>query len=334
LPKKKENNCSLLVKTACGAVIILVLTVLFALYLSSGGHGTGRTGVSVVREIAGTGDVNLQMLSPMKTKWSHYNDVSLQLDKLSAVTLNGKLLQSESGYETSFKVSYTKKTMTLIRKNVVTNQVEETLYSEKSKTLDPKAVYQFTNKEGTISDSFEAFEKYMESDLLLDTYLISLKLAQFGLTGKSAPVIKGFHTITQTLAKQTDHSKRFTSQMAELVTEINAKIFEEKAKPEQESLLWMEAKRKEKEEDNLFNEKFRYGPCDRYENCTCEIENRSKTCDNACYGLCGPDCDCWAFVCGDCECHCFCFNHDYYCSCISMLDYHCWNIWLWFDACC
>ncbi|ETO06665.1 hypothetical protein RFI_30727 [Reticulomyxa filosa] len=161
----------------------------------------------------------------------------------------------------------------------------------------------------------------MASELLADTYLISLKLAQTGLTGQSAPVIKGFHSIAHTLAKQRDQSKRFTTEMAALVTEINAKIFEEKKKPKHESLLWFEGKNY-----GLLDAKFRYGPCDRYSNCTCEIEDRSSTCGNSCFGLCGPDCNCWAFICGDCGCHCFCYNHDYYCSCNSMLDYHCWSV--------
>jgi len=120
--------------------------------------------------------------------------------------------------------------------------------------------------------------------------------------------------------------------MQALVQELNDKILEENSKTEKNSLLWSSPVTSDGV--SFLNEKLMIGPCDRYGNCTCEIENRSTTCGNPCFGLCGPNCDCWAFVCGDCDCHCFCYNHDNYCSCVSRYDYHCWSIWLWFDACC
>jgi len=299
-----------------------------------------------------SGEVNVKDLSPMQTTWSYYNDVALDIEKLSRYVLQGKLVQTS--YETSFKVSYGDKSLDITRKNTITGEIEETFHSERgsiktaqtqtkiSKSIytgadaafeksgeDP--IYQFTDKTNKINDGFEAFKKYMLSDMLVDTYLIALKLAQFGLTGESAPVIKGFHNIVQTLAKQADHENRFTENMRELGYEINSKILSEKQKSAKDSLLWFEAK---VDESSWLHDKFRYGPCDRYGNCTCEIENRSKSCGNACFGLCGPNCDCWSWVCGDCVCHCFCFHHDYYCSCIDDLYYMCWNVWLWFDACC
>ncbi|ETO15576.1 hypothetical protein RFI_21788 [Reticulomyxa filosa] len=325
LPKQQKTS-SFCTKTTYGALGMIVLTGI-ALY--SIGHNDNKSAslvAPVIREVAG--EVNVNELSSMKQEWSYYNDVTLKLEKLSPYQLEGKLLQS--GYETSFQVSYVEKKMSLSRKNILSGVVEESLYSEKSKALkEEAAVYQFTDKQETVTDAFDAFKKYMASELLADTYLISLKLAQTGLTGQSAPVIKGFHSIAHTLAKQRDQSKRFTTEMAALVTEINAKIFEEKKKPKHESLLWFEGKNY-----GLLDAKFRYGPCDRYSNCTCEIEDRSSTCGNSCYGMCGPNCNCWAFICGDCDCHCFCYNHDYYCSCVSRLDYHCWNVCcLFFSPC-
>jgi len=263
-------------------------------------------------------EVDVKELSSMKPTWSHFNDVSLQMKTLSPYVMQGELLQSS--YETSFYVSYHDKTLQLTRKNLLTGQIEASLYSAKEKLSDA-AVYQFTNNKETISDAFNAFQAFVSSELLSDTYMISLKLAQYGLTGKSAPVIKGFYSIAQTLAKHEAKSngvKQFTLQMMDLVTEINAVILEENKKPL-------------KPQTSSVDSKLMIGPCDRYSGCSCEM---NSTCDNPCYGLCGPNCWCWAFICGDCNCHCFCLHHDYFCSCLSDLDYHCWNIWLWFDACC
>jgi len=184
-----------------------------------------------------------------------------------------------------------------------------------------------------VTDAFEAFESYLSSELLSDTYMITLKLAQYGFTGKSSPVVKGLYSISQTLARQeltlkkeSTDIKRFSQEMTELVEEINAKVSEESSKSQSQSLLWTKA--------SVLDEKLMIGPCGRYQDCTCEIENRTSTCGNACFGKCGRNCDCWEFVCGDCNCHCFCYDHDYYCSCVSKADLRCWNIWLWFDACC
>lgn len=53
--------------------------------------------------------------------------------------------------------------------------------------------------------------------------------------------------------------------------------------------------------------------------------SRSK-CDNGCLGLCGRDCDCWTWTCGDCHCHAECAEHDSYCSCKSTFHWWCVNI--------
>ena len=68
-----------------------------------------------------------------------------------------------------------------------------------------------------------------------------------------------------------------------------------------------------------------------YEVGGCGIENK---CDNECFGLCGEGCDCWSWVCGDCDCHCLCENHDYFCSCESVWEYQCWAFWEWLDDDC
>ena len=35
---------------------------------------------------------------------------------------------------------------------------------------------------------------------------------------------------------------------------------------------------------------------------------------NRCFGMCGPECTCWSFVCGDCCVHTFCETHDQCCA--------------------
>jgi len=285
-------------------------------------------GNSILRVI--DGGVNVKHLSPMKAQWLHFNDVLLQLETLSPSAMEGKLVKGET--ETSFQVNAISKVLTLTSKNEVTKQEGETFYSSKN-TLSDEVVYQFTNNKGEVTEGFEAFESFLSSELLSDTYMISLKLAQYGLTGKSSPVVKGLYSIAQTLARQeltikkeSTDIKRFTQEMSDLVEEINDKVAEESYKSQSESLLWTKG--------TLLDEKLMIGPCDRYQDCTCEIENRTATCGNPCFGRCGRNCECWMFVCGDCDCHCFCYDHDHYCSCVSKADFHCWNIWLWFDACC
>lgn len=52
----------------------------------------------------------------------------------------------------------------------------------------------------------------------------------------------------------------------------------------------------------------------------------SARCGNPCFGRCGPDCTCWSWICGNCECWDGCYEHDSYCSCKSIFDFWCVNI--------
>ncbi|MEO8843617.1 MAG: hypothetical protein ABI591_16535 [Kofleriaceae bacterium] len=45
---------------------------------------------------------------------------------------------------------------------------------------------------------------------------------------------------------------------------------------------------------------------------------------NDCYGMCGPGCTCWSWVCGDCCYHTGCAKHDSWCR--SGQWYYCYNI--------
>jgi len=52
----------------------------------------------------------------------------------------------------------------------------------------------------------------------------------------------------------------------------------------------------------------------------------SDTCDNACFGRCGYGCDCWEWVCGDCDCWIGCQQHDCCCSCKGIWTLCCLNV--------
>jgi len=45
---------------------------------------------------------------------------------------------------------------------------------------------------------------------------------------------------------------------------------------------------------------------------------------NECYGMCGPGCSCWSWVCGDCCYHSGCAKHDTWCR--QGQWYYCYNI--------
>ncbi|KAI6661064.1 hypothetical protein LOD99_13786 [Oopsacas minuta] len=45
--------------------------------------------------------------------------------------------------------------------------------------------------------------------------------------------------------------------------------------------------------------------------------------DESCLGMCGPDCKCWCWVCGDCCIHQGCYEHDQCCR-GNILSYNCW----------
>jgi hypothetical protein len=45
---------------------------------------------------------------------------------------------------------------------------------------------------------------------------------------------------------------------------------------------------------------------------------------NNCYGMCGPGCSCWSWVCGDCCYHGGCAKHDQWCR--EGKWYYCYNI--------
>lgn len=47
-------------------------------------------------------------------------------------------------------------------------------------------------------------------------------------------------------------------------------------------------------------------------------------CGNRCYGMCGSDCSCWTWVCGDCNYHSGCAAHDDWCrSCSVWAPWNC-----------
>jgi hypothetical protein len=45
---------------------------------------------------------------------------------------------------------------------------------------------------------------------------------------------------------------------------------------------------------------------------------------DSCYGMCGPGCSCWSWVCGDCCYHYGCAVHDSWCR--EGKWYYCYNI--------
>ncbi len=42
-------------------------------------------------------------------------------------------------------------------------------------------------------------------------------------------------------------------------------------------------------------------------------DQRKDPCKNSCFGMCGPGCTCWKWVCGDCCTHVGCLTHDVTC---------------------
>jgi len=54
----------------------------------------------------------------------------------------------------------------------------------------------------------------------------------------------------------------------------------------------------------------------------------SRPTANSCYGMCGPGCTCWSFVCGDCCYHSGCARHDSYCRGSGAWNTaKCWTAW-------
>ena len=47
---------------------------------------------------------------------------------------------------------------------------------------------------------------------------------------------------------------------------------------------------------------------------------------NACFGMCGADCFCWSFVCGDCCVHNFCETHDECCAQVGFFTFTCFSV--------
>jgi len=60
----------------------------------------------------------------------------------------------------------------------------------------------------------------------------------------------------------------------------------------------------------------------------CAIED---ICNNPCFGMCGVGCNCWSWICGDCNCHKGCWQHDCCCACegestpccLNLFTFHC-----------
>lgn len=55
-----------------------------------------------------------------------------------------------------------------------------------------------------------------------------------------------------------------------------------------------------------------------------EVGYCSRPTANECYGMCGPGCSCWSWVCGDCCYHGGCAKHDTWCR--QGQWYYCYNI--------
>ena len=55
----------------------------------------------------------------------------------------------------------------------------------------------------------------------------------------------------------------------------------------------------------------------------CEDENDKPSEENLCIGMCGPECDCWCWVCGDCCYHKGCYQHDVCCR-TKISSFSCW----------
>ena len=48
--------------------------------------------------------------------------------------------------------------------------------------------------------------------------------------------------------------------------------------------------------------------------------------DNNCFGMCGRDCTCWSFVCGDCCLHTYCETHDECCAVRGFYTFACFSV--------
>ena len=54
------------------------------------------------------------------------------------------------------------------------------------------------------------------------------------------------------------------------------------------------------------------------------VDKCSRPSSNNCYGMCGPGCSCWSWVCGNCCYHYGCARHDSWCR--NGQWYYCYNI--------
>ena len=61
---------------------------------------------------------------------------------------------------------------------------------------------------------------------------------------------------------------------------------------------------------------------------TCSSQSRcpSKRGRNKCFGLCGKNCWCWSFVCGDCCVHQYCLSHDQCCKDRGFFTWTCLSV--------
>ena len=48
--------------------------------------------------------------------------------------------------------------------------------------------------------------------------------------------------------------------------------------------------------------------------------------DNNCFGMCGPSCTCWSFVCDDCCVHQYCLTHDQCCADVGFYTITCFSV--------
>ena len=51
-----------------------------------------------------------------------------------------------------------------------------------------------------------------------------------------------------------------------------------------------------------------------------------KKYDNNCFGMCGPGCTCWDFVCSDCCIHQYCLTHDQCCADVGFYTLTCFSV--------
>ncbi|GAB5360266.1 hypothetical protein AAMO2058_000612800 [Amorphochlora amoebiformis] len=268
----------------------------------------------------------------------HFNSSSVE--KLSQSKQNSSEKAESTGHlslleatQTSFHASY--KSLAFRASIISEKEAKSALYTVPSnenlfrlETTPSGKIFQFLDKPEIIVNTsmagsldshtdklYPLIQEYSSRPEMAHIRLLSKSLGEQGMDGSKYPIALWLHRLAAASPKPSVEHGSEEASFLERRTKGAAQIDSfQKALSGKSFLL-----NKKKAPSLVYTGEYTTVPCSR--------------CGNPCFGLCGQGCDCWDWVCGDCETHQGCWEHDCYCSCRGLTNSRCVQLMAHVNTC-